>query len=160
MGRDVAAGVVVDIFQTQSQEDLLIYQLWSVSKRNTSRKSLKKKKKTIYLSALILRSSSMTRDRTQLEGQSLSHWTTRKVSRKNLKLVVAWALEEWRCHVAIYWSGEDCERAGFGGWNEVLVSGSMLALSIMAMSMTSRSRPRVGSWVFKPGVQGKPRLKI
>ena len=45
VGRDVAAGVVVDIFQTQSQEDLLIYQLWSVSKRNTSRKSLKKKTK-------------------------------------------------------------------------------------------------------------------
>ena len=50
MGKDVAAGVVVDVFQTQNQEDLLIYQLWSVSKRNTSRKSLyKKKKKKNYL---------------------------------------------------------------------------------------------------------------
>ena len=47
VGRDVAAGIVVDIFQTQSEEDLLIYQLWSVSKRNTSRKNLYQKKKII-----------------------------------------------------------------------------------------------------------------
>ena len=95
MGKDVAAGVVVDVFQTQNQEDLLIYQLWSVSKRNTSRKSLYKKK-TIYLSALILRSSSMTRDRTQLEGQSLSHWTTRKVSGR----ILNWLWPE-------HWKNED-----------------------------------------------------
>lgn len=53
VGRDVAAGIVVDIFQTQSEEDLLIYQLWSVSKRNTSRKNLYQKKKN-YLTALVL----------------------------------------------------------------------------------------------------------
>ena len=40
-----------------------------------------------------------------------------------------------------------------------MVLESMLALSVMATSMISRSRPRVGSWVLKPGVQGTATTK-
>ena len=108
MGRNVAAGIVVDIFQPQSKEDLLMYQLWSVSKRNTSRKNLYQKKKIIWLHWFLVAACKILFHK-QGSNPGPLYWKNRVLATgppgKSQGRILNWLWPE-------HWKNENCSRSG------------------------------------------------